>query len=98
MVKNFKPFNAVEMMRLGQNPLFRKAIVPWYDSETACLIVIIFMVFVFLFALVGISVARENAAYHEHMWVAVLLGVLSGTVIISTTIRLIRRYAYRFSR
>ena len=86
------------MIRLGQNPLFRKAIVPWYDSETACWIVMIFMVFVFLFGMVGISVARENIVYHEHMWVAVLLVVLSGTVIISTTIRLIKRYAYRFSR
>jgi len=85
-------------MRLGQNPLFRKAIVPWYDSETACLIVIVFLVVVFLFGLVGISVVRENVEYHEHMWVAVLLAVLSGAVIVSTTVRLIKRYSYRFTR
>jgi hypothetical protein len=86
------------MMRLGQNPLFRKAIVPWYDSETACLIVIVFLVVVFLFGLVGISVVRENVEYYEHMWVAVLLAVLSGAVIVSTTVRLIKRYTYRFSK
>ncbi|UCD33791.1 MAG: hypothetical protein JSW04_04315 [Desulfobacterales bacterium] len=87
------------MMRLGQNPLFRKAIVPWYDSESACLIVIVFLVVVFLFSLVGISVARENVEYHAHMWVAVLLAVLSGLVIASTIIRLIKRYTrHRFSR
>jgi hypothetical protein len=86
------------MMRLGQNPLFRKAIVPWYDSETACLIVIVFLVVVFLFGLVGISVVRENVEYHEHMWVAALLAVLSGAVIVSTTVRLIKRYTYRFSK
>ena len=86
------------MMRLGQNTLFRKAIVPWYDSETACLIVIVFLVVVLLFGLVGISVARGNVEYHEHMWVAVLLAVLSGAVIVSTTVRLFKRYAYRFTR
>jgi hypothetical protein len=85
-------------MRLGQNPLFRKAIVPWYDSETACLIAIVFLVVVFLFGLMGISVARENVEYHEHVWVAVLLAVLSGAVLVSTAIRLIKRYMHRFTR
>jgi biotin transporter BioY len=80
------------MMRLGQNPLFRKAIVPWYDSETVCLIVILFLVVVFLFGLAGISVARDISEYREHMWVAVLLAVLSGGVVVSTSIRLITRY------
>lgn len=85
-------------MRLGQNPLFRKAIVPWYDSETACLIAIVLLVVVLLFGLVGISAARENVEYHEHMWVAVLLAVLSGAVIVSTATRLIKRYTHRFTR
>jgi len=79
-------------MRLGQNPLFRKAIVPWYDSEITCLIVVLFSLVVFLFSLAGISVARENIEYREHMWVAVLLAVLSGGVVLSTTTRLIARY------
>ena len=85
-------------MRIDQNPLFRKIIVPWYDSESACFIVIFFMVLVFLFGFAGISAARENIAYHEHVWVPVLLVVMSGGVIISTTIRLIRRYSRRFSK
>lgn len=85
-------------MRLRQNLLFRKAIVPWYDTETACLIVILLLVAVFLFSLAGISVARSNIEYREHMWVAVLLAVLSGGVVVSTTIRLIARYLRRFRR
>lgn len=86
-------------MRLGHNPLFRKAIVPWYDSETACLIVILFLIVVFVFGLVGISVVRQNIEYREHMWVAVLLTGLSGAVIVSTTIRLVKRYVqHRLSR
>jgi len=85
-------------MRIDQNPLFRKLIVPWYDSEAACLIVIVFMFFVFCFGFVGISLARENLEYHEHIWIAALLVVLSGGVIISITIRLIKRYVYRLSK
>ena len=30
-------------MRTHQDPLFRKVIAPWYDSEIACIAVIIFM-------------------------------------------------------
>jgi hypothetical protein len=85
-------------MRIDQNPLFRKVIVPWYDSEAACYIVFFFMFLVFLFGFAGISAARENIAYHEHVWAPVLLVVMSGGVIISTTIRLIRRYSRRFSK
>jgi len=85
-------------MRIDQNPLFRKVFVPWYDSEMICSIVIFFMFLVFLFGFAGISVARENIEYSEYVWVPVLLMVMSGGVIISTTIRLIKRYARQFSK
>jgi hypothetical protein len=85
-------------MRIDQNPLFRKVIVPWYDSEAACCIVFFFMFFVFLFSFAGISASRETIEYHEHVWVPVLLMVMSGGVMISTTIRLIKRYSRRFSK
>jgi hypothetical protein len=85
-------------MRIDQNPLFRKVIVPWYDSLSACYIVIFFMVLVFLFGFAGILASRENLVYHEHVWVPVLLVLMSGSVIISTTIRLIKRYSRRFSK
>jgi hypothetical protein len=85
-------------MRLDQNPMFRKIIVPWYDSEAACLVMVVFMFVVLLFAFAGVSVAREYFEYHGHIWVPVLLMVMSCAVIVSTIIRLIRRYAYKFSR
>ena len=80
-------------MRLDQNPIYRKVIYPWYESEMACLIVIILMFIVFLFGFIGISVARETTEYHSFVWVPILVVALSGVVILSTTIRLIRRYA-----
>jgi len=85
-------------MRIDQNPLFRKAIIPWYDSEAVCIGVIVFMIIVFFFGVVGISVVRENAEYHGYVWIAVLLVVMSAAVIFSTTIRLIKRHARRYSK
>ena len=85
-------------MRLDQNPVFRKVIVPWYDSEIVCLAVIVVMGLVTLFGIAGMSVAREIDEFQGYGWVPTLLVVLSAAVIISTTIRLIKRYTQRFSR
>ena len=85
-------------MRIDQNPVFRKSIIPWYDSEAVCIGVIVCMLIVFFFGIVGISVARENPEYHDHIWIAVLLVVMSGGVILSIVIRLIKRYTRRYSK
>lgn len=85
-------------MRIDPNPVFRKSIVPWYDSEAVCIGVIVFMLIVFLFGSFGISVARENVEYHGYVWIAVLLVVMSGGVIFSTTIRLIKRHSRGYSK
>lgn len=80
-------------MRLDQKgPMYRKVFVPWWDSEVACLLVIAFMFVVFLFGMMGISVAHESLEYRSFVWVPAAIVVLSAAVILSTTIRLIRRY------
>jgi hypothetical protein len=84
-------------MNGDQNPSFRRLIVPWYDSEGACLILIFLMDLVFLFAAVGVEEARRTPEFGGYMGIPVLLMVLSGGVIVSTTIRLIRRFM-RFMR
>jgi hypothetical protein len=84
-------------MRLSQNPLFRKEITPWYDSEVACSIVLLVMLLVVVFSLVGLSVARENPEFNQHAWVPFLLLVLSLAVIISTVVRLIQRHSHRYT-
>jgi hypothetical protein len=85
-------------MRLDQNPVFRKVIVPWYDSETLCLIVIVCMGLVFFFGITGILVARDHLVFQKHIWVPILLVLLSGSVIVSIAIRLAKRYLQRYSR
>jgi len=85
-------------MRLGKNPVFRRAMVPWYDSETMCLGVIVLMFLAFLFGIAGISIAGEDLRYGSYLWIALLIVGLSSGVIISTTVRLIKRYAGRISK
>jgi len=79
-------------MPSDKSPVFRRAIVPWYQSKTVCWISIALMLFVFLFGLAGISVAREHEQYNGYVWVPIILVVSSGGVIVFNVIRLIRRY------
>ena len=74
-----------------KSPVFRKAVIPWYNSKTVYIIVIVFLLLVFLFAMVGISVSRENPAYNGYVWVPIVLLVLSAGTIITTIVRLIYR-------
>lgn len=73
-------------------PVFRKTANPWYQSKMVYALTITFMVIVLLFGLVGISVTREIEQYHDHVWVPVVLVVLSAGVMISAVIRLIKRH------
>jgi len=85
-------------MRMDQNPFFRKIIVPWYDSDAACYIVIVCMGVIIFFGFCGISVARENPVTQRYLWIPVLLIVLNAGVILSTLIRLLKRYLHRYPR
>jgi len=85
-------------MPSNKNPVFRKAIIPWYNSITVYIIVIVFMLLVLLFALAGISVANEYPAYNGYVWVPVILLVLSAGIIITTMARLIKRYPRKSAR
>ncbi len=85
-------------MKLGQTPVFRKAIIPWYDSDAVCIGLILFAVAVILFAVAGISVAKDTPAYAGYIWVPVLLAVLAAAVLVSTGSRLVRRAIDRSTR
>jgi quinol-cytochrome oxidoreductase complex cytochrome b subunit len=80
------------VMKLDHPPLFRKIIVPWYDSEIFCLVAIIFLFAVMLLGIVGINVAKSTQQYQEYLWMPSLLTVLSGGVVLSIVIRLVRRF------
>ena len=75
-----------------KSPVFRKPVIPWHHSKTAYGLTIAFMLVVFFVGVVGISVTREYEAYNGYIWVPALLVILSGCLIITNIIRLIRRY------
>ena len=75
-----------------KSPVFRKPVIPWYQSKTAFILTIAFMLVVFFVGLVGISVTREYEAWSGYIWVPALLVISSGCMIITNIIRLIRRY------
>jgi len=86
-------------MKDDRSPLFRKTISPWYDTEASCIAVIILMVVVLLFSLCGIWVARSDPEYGSHLWLPLGLTVMCLYVIVSTTVRLIRRkFSHRGDR
>ena len=85
-------------MRYDEKPVHRKLIVPWHDNRLTCLIVIVSMLAVFLFALAGISAAGESPMRHKVIWLPILLMGLSASVIISTAVRLFKRYRHRFPK
>ncbi len=84
-------------MRLESKPVYRRVISPWYDSETVCFGVIILMLIVLVFAITGISVAGSHPVWGTHMWVPGLLAGLSTWVLITTSLRLVRRLLDRHS-
>ena len=78
-------------MRSKNELLFRKAFIPWYDTEPAMMLTLAFAVATLLFSIAGVAAALDTPRYQSMIWVPCLLGILSLAITISTLIRLIRR-------
>lgn len=89
---------STEAMRLNKNPVFRKAIIPWYDSTRTCWFLIGFLLAVVLFGSTGIDAALTSPSHSAHVWVPLLLIILGLGVIASLLIRMLRRYLDSLSR
>ncbi len=81
-----------------KTPVFRRAIIPWYDSNRVCWIVVGFMLVTAIFSTVGLFAALEDPAYQNYFWLPLLLLLLSAGISTSTLIRMVRRYLDRLSR
>lgn len=79
-------------MRLDPNPLFRRIIMPWYDSTPLCWILLLCMIGLVLFSITGIVVALGDPSYRRYQLVPWTLLVLSVFVGLSVSIRLMHRY------
>ena len=71
--------------------LFRKAFIPWYDTEFFLFLTFGFAVLVLLFSMVGIAAALDNPCFSGYIWVPCLLLLLSLALTLSSLIRLSRR-------
>ena len=74
----------------------KKVIIPWYDTDMLCYIMIIFTILVIGFSLVGISVALNNIIYINYIWLPVTIIILCLFVLISVLIRLTKRIIHSF--
>ena len=54
--------------------LFRRAFIPWYDTEPAMIITLVFALLVLLFSMYGIAAALDTPGFAPYLWVPVLLG------------------------
>ncbi len=71
--------------------LFRKAFIPWYQTEPVLVLTLFFALAVLLFSMAGIVAALETPRYYAYLWVPCLLGGMSLAIILAMLIRLIRR-------
>ena len=78
-------------MRLDPNPLFRRIIMPWYDSTPLCWCLLLAMAALVVFSATGVAVALDNPAYQRYVWMPCTLLALSLFVLLSVALRLIRR-------
>lgn len=79
------------MKHLQQSSFYRRQMIPWYDTNAVCWVLIICLLAVLGFALAGIWVARTQSMYHDMQWVPLSLAAMSAGVILSILWRLIRR-------
>lgn len=78
---------------MAPSPVFRKPILPWYDTNAACIVLLVFLAAVLLFGLAGLRVAVTTPEYQGFIGLPIVLAALSGTGCASILIRLIsRRY------
>ena len=77
-------------MRLDPNPLFRRIIIPWYDSPLMCWLILSLMVILLIFSITGITVAEGNPEYKRYVWIPVVMLVSCLFLLVSVSVRLIR--------
>ena len=85
-------------MLLDAKPVYRKVIIPWYDSDIVCIATLIFAGFVLFVGVCGIHVAYETPGNRPYLWIPGLVFAMGLAIFLSIGIRLIYRYAQRWDR
>jgi hypothetical protein len=85
-------------MLLDPKPVYRRVILPWYDSEIVCFATLLFAGFVLVFGYFGIQAAYETPDYRQYIWIPGLLFAMTLVVFVSIAIRLINRYVQKIDK
>jgi hypothetical protein len=85
-------------MLLDPKPVYRKVILPWYDSDIVCFATLLFAGFVLFFGFCGIQAAYETVAYRDYVWIPGLMIAMDLVVYVSIAFRLINRNVQRIDR
>jgi len=80
---------------MNSSPVFRKAFLPWYDTNTACVALLIWMFAILGFGIEGVRIASKIGQYNGYAWIPVLLIMLSSSVCVSVLFRMAKRYRDR---
>ena len=67
----------------------KKAVLPWYDSDTGNMVFFIIFTLVFGFGLIGLLVAINTPEYNEFQKAPITICVLSGILMGTSLIRII---------
>jgi Na+/melibiose symporter-like transporter len=78
-------------MRLDPNPLFRRVITPWYDSNAVCCVLGLAMAVLVFFSITGLMVAQNTHEYKRFVWVPGVLLLLSLFMVFSISWRMVQR-------
>jgi hypothetical protein len=75
-------------MHVEQPPIYRKIIIPWYDSNAVCIGLMAAMLPVLFFGILGTSASLETPEYRQYGWLPGLLVGMSLWVIFSVGLRM----------
>lgn len=89
-IKNVKTEEITENMELDESTFCRRIITPWYDSYPVGWILILWAIFVLIFALIGLDIAMSTETFYRYLWFSVMLACLAAVIIISVLFRMIR--------
>ena len=78
-------------MQSDQEPVFRRIIVPWYDSDIVCIAAALAMIAVAAFALRGLNIALQIVDHPTLIGLPLTLLALSLIVFFSLAGRLLQR-------
>ena len=78
-------------VQLDQSPLFRNVIIPWYDSNPSCWILVVWAFCVMIFGVVGVVTALTRQEYADYLWFPCMLTALSLFLGVKVMMRLANR-------